>query len=70
MTAGATDKSNNRMTKTIDFNNVEVIYVYKKLTSTIYCIYRFNWKYCCSRVEKMPENLQDTLQGNFLSGLI
>lgn len=57
MTAGATDKSNNRMTKTIDFNNVEVIYVYKKLTSTIYCIYKFNWKYCCSRVEKMPENL-------------
>lgn len=44
MTAGATDKSNNRMTKTIDFNNVEAIYVYKKLTSTIYCLYKLNWK--------------------------
>ena len=44
MIAGATDESNNRMTKTIDFNNLEVIYVYKNLTSTIYCIYKFNWK--------------------------
>ena len=57
MTAGATEKSKNRVTKTIDFNNVEVIYVSKKLTGTIYCIYKFIWKYCCSRVEKMPENL-------------
>ena len=41
MTAGATEKSKNRVTKTIDFNNVEVIYVSKKLTGTIYCIYKF-----------------------------
>ena len=57
MTSGATDKSNNRTTGTIGLNNVEVTYVSKKLIGVIYCIYKSNWKYCCSRVEKMPENL-------------
>lgn len=64
MTSGATDKSHNRTTGTIGLNNVEVTYVSKKLIGVIYCIYKSNWKYCCSRVEKMPENLQDTLHGN------
>lgn len=57
MTSGATDKSHNRTTGTIGLNNVEVTYVSKKLIGVIYCIYKSNWKYCCSRVEKMPENL-------------
>lgn len=31
MTAGATDKSDNRMTKTIDFNNVEAYLCVQKI---------------------------------------
>lgn len=64
MTAGATDRSNNRTTGTIGFNNVKVIYVSNKLTGTIYCTYKSNWRYYCSQVEKMPENLLDTWHGN------
>lgn len=57
MMSGATDRSNIRTTGAIGFNNVEIIYVSSKLTGTVYCIYKTNWKNFCSGVEKMPENL-------------
>lgn len=34
------------------------------LTCTVYCIYKYDWKYYCSGVVKMPENFEDTLHGN------
>lgn len=57
MMSGATERSNIRTTGTIGFNNVEIIYVSSKSIGTVYYIYKTNWKYSCSGVEKMPENL-------------
>ena len=55
MMSGVTNKTNNRIIRTI--TNMEVIYVSKKLTGTIYCICKSNWKYYCPGVDKMSENL-------------